>query len=872
MLKRDGSLATKEIDYDGNTILHIAVGVGHNDFVREMLSYLNEDQVLEQRASSDGSTTLHVAAIVGNTYAAKLLVRKNKQLLEIKDMQGDDPLHKAYKNMQFDTIEYLLEAVYDYPETNSQTSQPSSVDGPDEETGIRLLINAISAKQYSFAAMLVKKFPGLASKDHEEVLTAIAKNFPSELHFKEKLICPLHSAFSFIWFLMLMVYFPILPLYSLCWKGAKILVEPIKQIENKKKEWDEANELLELVCEKIDSKYKGKHHSCYTRPFFEAACHNAYKVVNEILSRSPDILDLQDKNGYDIIKLAIIHRSEKIYNLIYDIGERKNLYRTSEYPFGNNILHLSGKLAPSSVLNKISGAALQLQRELQWREEVKKLVLPKDINKENRFKETPDMIFTREHKHLVKEGEQWMKTTAESCSIAAALISTIVFSAAITVPGGNNQEKGTPLFEKESAFIVFAVSDAISLFSSLTALLVFLSILTTRFAEEDFLFNLPRRLFIGLFSLLLSTTAMMVAFSATLFLVFSDEKLWILAPICGSAIIPIAFFVGLQFPLMVDLFRNTRYSQNAPTPGTGASSSFLTTVRSTSDDQPQPSNNQKSNTTHIRLPPFIALCPKLVGQKLEKLYPSFPEHCDLFSCTPGLFIHMVSHIDGLLPNPSTLFPLLAGRKDTRSPDMLDLQDENGNVIIKLAIRHRSEKIYNLIYDIGERKNLYRTSKYPFGNNILHLARKLAPSSVLNKITGAALQLQRELQWRENVKNLVLPGDLNKENDFKETPDMVFTREHNNLVKEGEQWMKTTAESCGIVAALITTIVFAAVITVPGGNNQEKGTPLFEKESAFIVFAISDAISLFSSLIALMVFLSILTTRFAEKDFLFNLPR
>ncbi|KAJ0541121.1 putative PGG domain-containing protein [Helianthus annuus] len=64
--------------------------------------------------------------------------------------------------------------------------------------------------------------------------------------------------------------------------------------------------------------------------------------------------------------------------------------------------------------------------------------------------------------------------------------------------------------------------------------------------------------------------------------------------------------------------------------------------------------------------------------------------------------------------------------------------------------------------------------------------------------------------------------------------MVFTREHENLVKEGEKWMKTTAGSCSIAAALITTIVFAAAITVPGGSNQEKGTPLFKK-GAFITF-------------------------------------
>ncbi|KAJ0752189.1 putative ankyrin repeat-containing domain, PGG domain, ankyrin repeat-containing domain superfamily [Helianthus annuus] len=590
-------------------MLHIAVGIGHNDFVKKLLTYINDEQVLQKR-DSDGSTALHIAAIVGNKHAAELLVKKNKKLLRITDQNDEEPLHKAYENMHLDTIGYLLKAIKDGGKA-TQSSLAGSVDLPDDEIGVRLLVNAISAKQYSLAAELVQTFPNFASKS-DDVLMAISKTFPSGLDYWETLIYPslenivevierfakgtaylfgfpvaflvlelknedittkgigfalslliapitmLMSALPFIFLLILIVCFVLLLLYFICWKGANILLPPIKHIENKKKEWDEAEQLLELVCDEIDNlDCSGTHHPHYTRPILEAACQNAYKVVDEILFRSPEAIQSKDKNGYDIIQLAIINRSEKIYNLIYDIGERKNIYRTYKDSSQNNILHLAGKLAPSGVLNQRTGAALQLQRELQWREEVKKLVFPTYITRENIFKETPDMVFTKEHENLVKEGERWMKTTAESCSITAALITTIVFAAAITVPGGSHQEKGTPLFRRKSAFIVFAISDAISLFASSTALLVFMSILTARFAEKDFLVSLPRRLFIGLFSLLLSTTAMMVAFSATLFLVFCDEKLWMLAPICGLALIPIAFFVGLQFPLMVDLFRST---------------------------------------------------------------------------------------------------------------------------------------------------------------------------------------------------------------------------------------------------------------------------------------------------------------------------
>ncbi|CAH1449303.1 unnamed protein product [Lactuca virosa] len=150
-----------------------------------------------------------------------------------------------------------------------------------------------------------------------------------------------------------------------------------------------------------------------------------------------------------------------------------------------------------------------------------------------------------------------MKAVAESCSITAALITTIVFAVAITVPGGSNQETGIPVFTKEIAFTIFAITDAISLFASSTALLMFLSILTGSFDERDFLFTLPRLLMIGLCTLMLSTTAMMVAFGATLFLVFCHKRPWMLAPICVLSSVPIATFGTLQIPLIVDLCRST---------------------------------------------------------------------------------------------------------------------------------------------------------------------------------------------------------------------------------------------------------------------------------------------------------------------------
>ncbi|XVF35128.1 hypothetical protein REPUB_Repub18cG0118100 [Reevesia pubescens] len=167
------------------------------------------------------------------------------------------------------------------------------------------------------------------------------------------------------------------------------------------------------------------------------------------------------------------------------------------------------------------------------------------------------MVFTEEHKELVKEGERWMKDTANSCSVVAALIATVVFAAAITVPGGNNGDSGFPVFTSKKAFVIFAVSDALSLFSSTAAILMFLSILTARYAEDDFLQALPKRLIMGLLTLFTSITTMMIAFSSTLYLVFGNDKTWILISVAASACLLVTLFVYLQFPLLVDMFCST---------------------------------------------------------------------------------------------------------------------------------------------------------------------------------------------------------------------------------------------------------------------------------------------------------------------------
>ncbi|XP_059281683.1 uncharacterized protein LOC132035424 [Lycium ferocissimum] len=121
----------------------------------------------------------------------------------------------------------------------------------------------------------------------------------------------------------------------------------------------------------------------------------------------------------------------------------------------NTMLHLAGKLSPENKLHRTFGVALQMQRELQWFEEVKKQVPPSYYERLNNKGKKAHEVFTEEHTELKREGKCWMKDTADACTIVAALVATIAFASAVTVPGGNDEDNGLSIFLKSKAFIVF---------------------------------------------------------------------------------------------------------------------------------------------------------------------------------------------------------------------------------------------------------------------------------------------------------------------------------------------------------------------------------------------------------------------------------
>ncbi|XP_026380898.1 ankyrin repeat-containing protein NPR4-like [Papaver somniferum] len=218
---------------------------------------------------------------------------------------------------------------------------------------------------------------------------------------------------------------------------------------------------------------------------------------------------------------------------------------------GGNILHVAAKFVPYFQIKGglPSSPVFQMQSEIQWFKKVEKRVPPALAKMKNDQGETPQEVFTREHKDLVKNAETYMLRTAESCLIVAALVATVAFAAAITVPGGNFSDsnatnKGMPIFLGKKSFLAFMVVDAIALFSSTFVIQVFLTVFVGSYnAEAKFEETMPRRLEFSLVFLRVSVVSVTIAFSIAL-MMLGNSYPWAPYVICEAAFCSCGYSLG----------------------------------------------------------------------------------------------------------------------------------------------------------------------------------------------------------------------------------------------------------------------------------------------------------------------------------------
>ncbi|XP_042960187.1 uncharacterized protein LOC122295170 isoform X4 [Carya illinoinensis] len=492
-----------KISDKGKTALHTAVTYGHERIVEELVNRMSNDHESLAMYDSDGYTALNLAAVLGKWRMVKCMLRIDFDLISIRHSREKDlPVVMA---IDFGQIE-MARNLYYLAANKGLISQNDNQEIQDCAT---LFTRAI------YTGTLGMRIPPVPPTSSETRLNILNE--------------------------------------GQCQRNQKDqnIISGIMQLYEMKKIHDQYNELLSLMCKVIS---KSTTQQLLDGLVYSAICRATENGIFEFVSKMLEV-DQQfiwARDGYErnIFMLAVLHRHEKIFSILYsrDMMMKYNSLTCLLDVNKNNILHMAGMMEHSTRVNQIPGAALQMQRELQWFKEVERLVHHKQKESTNENGFTPRQLFTKNHENMMKEGEKWMKDTATSCMVVGILIVTIMFQVAFTLPGDNNRDSGL--------FRVFMIFDALSFFLSSTSVLIFLGILTSRYTEDDFLKNLPRQMIIGLFTLFCSIATMMITFASAL-LIILNEQLRISIPLICLGGVPIFFFLWIQFPILKDMIIST---------------------------------------------------------------------------------------------------------------------------------------------------------------------------------------------------------------------------------------------------------------------------------------------------------------------------
>ncbi|KAJ0550891.1 putative ankyrin repeat-containing domain, PGG domain, ankyrin repeat-containing domain superfamily [Helianthus annuus] len=513
--------------------------------VTSMLSFLVK-KLVERMQTTDlelqnksYNTALYLAAAAGNIKAIKIMVEKNKALLTIAGGNRKMmPLYVATLYGNEDVVQYM------YNHSNNLRDG-----GWMPLNRGWLLLKCVENDMFDVALKIVTTYPDLGTGSVLEVLARKPEAFREmklnvisrtirwgKILYSKMLSTPQRSQ----------IENPevgresgledsSLGLEPFPEKRTSMIDRIIKSESMEKK--DNAMKLLRLIWgyiakkpkKEIDNILRGPRDVQRTRLalLFVAAKFGNREFVVELIRLYPDLIWKVDDNNQSIFHVAVAHRHEGIYNLLYEIGSMKDLISPLRDRNDNNILHLVGRCAKQKRLEDVSGVALKVQRELLWLKEVEAMIPPAYRERKNKDGLTPYELFTKEHKDLVDQGEKWLKDIANHCMVIDCLITAMVFVAAYTFPGGYRQTEdkynGFPVFLSKPSFLVFVLADGTSFLLSCASIAIFSSINTSRFAKRDFLQTLPNKLMFGLGTLVLSMMMLTIAFSVSFFCMLRQE-------------------------------------------------------------------------------------------------------------------------------------------------------------------------------------------------------------------------------------------------------------------------------------------------------------------------------------------------------------
>ncbi|CAJ1941118.1 unnamed protein product [Sphenostylis stenocarpa] len=598
-----------------DTVLHIAVYVGQANFLTTLLENINEyvSLAILNTPNSMGNTPLHLAAELGNVEICNTIAKRDPKLILCQNFEGETPLYLAAIHGSKDAFFCLhghLQNKHDCSpciKTNGDTIlhstisnecfglalqiirlYPNLADALNQDGSSPLHILAMKPNCFQsstrmefldriiYNCLLVEELKEeieedqtIATKDSKAGTDADEESLPRscrtnfERAHKEKKLHRFPPNWEvFIRFLIIMMK-ALLILFGV---GASW----IDKIQRKKEKHMWAKKVMdELIMRASLYKYDYSGNSSFdlqhdhdiekrvekkkrVSPILIAAKTGVNEMVEKILDTFPVAIHDVDSDNKNVVLLAIENRQPRVYKLL----TKRNLVKESAFRHidsqGNSALHLAAAYRNHKPW-LVPGAAMQMQWEYKWYKLVKNSVPPNFYARYNNKGQTAKQVFINSHELLVKEGRKWLSKTSDSCTLVAALVATVAFTTSTAIPGGASEETGVPVLNGQLAFKVFALASLVALCSSVTALVLFLSILTSRFQEKDVAMHLPKKLLLGMTSLWTSIASILISFCAGHYFIIEDGMKSSVYLIYGVTCLPVSFFVLVQLPLYLDL-------------------------------------------------------------------------------------------------------------------------------------------------------------------------------------------------------------------------------------------------------------------------------------------------------------------------------
>ncbi|XP_042757038.1 protein ACCELERATED CELL DEATH 6 isoform X2 [Lactuca sativa] len=576
-----GPLHALTIHHD--TVLHMATYSKQSYLVMELLNMVREVYYHKLTCQNDvGNTVLHEAATSDRIVPAAMeMLRRAPTLLSMPNRRGETPIFRAAR--------YGKNRMYDFLDAEMHKTIQSDADlrsfhFRDDKTSI--LHISILTEHYDLALKIAAKYRYLIDERDGDGMTALqllACN-PSAFHGGEEVGGSLIKKF---------IYARIKTGGTVTEKGWTV---PLwEQLRDQKHRYDSVIELARFLIERDTTweatesaldKSKPKTHR-YGRttsmgpqdqgqisttgqetttvdiaetPLFLATKSGCTEIVRGILEMYPQAVEHVDDEGRNILHVAIKYRQIQIFDIVEKMETPMTRLIRKIDNNGNSILHMVGIKATEAGHEDMRSPALILQEDLLLFERVKKISATHFTKHYNAQGVTAEKLFAINNAQHRMDAKEWMKGTAENCSIVAVLIATVAFAAAYTVPGGPNQETGYPILENQPFFFLFTMTDVLSLAFALTSVILFLNILTSSFRLKDFRQSLPQKLMMGVTLLILSVSMMMVAFAATVILLIRNKEKWTRVALYSVAFFPVLIFAFSYLPLYVSLVKTFSYT------------------------------------------------------------------------------------------------------------------------------------------------------------------------------------------------------------------------------------------------------------------------------------------------------------------------